>query len=258
VSLPGYLAVRHFNDVRIERGRLVEVDADGTASPFSARASDSLFSGARRLGFTTEMAGYYLPYCDLLGDLVDTCRSLSFYNVARLHAGFSPLDPILTTLVLWPRQFPFGVIKNPAFARLQRGLVERMAAFAIRPLPASAPVFRFVHFSIPHLPFVFGAAGYDPPFNPLRTSPDDAYVAQIGYVDRLVGDLIKPMKQDGSFDRTTLIVFSDHGFRFGGRETDPSHIPFIVKHPGQRVRVDVAGAARGEELLRDTVTAACR
>jgi hypothetical protein len=257
VSLPGYLAVRHFDDVKVEAGTLVDVDSAGRAAPFSARAEDSLFAGARRLGLSTEMAGYYLPYCDLLGDLVDTCRSLSFYNVARLDAGFSPLDAIRTTLVLWPRQFPFGLLKNPPFARLQRGLVDNLIAFARRPLPSSRPVFRFVHFSIPHLPFVFAAAGFDPPFNPLRTSPDDAYVAQIGYVDRLVGELTAQMKREGSFERTTLIVFSDHGFRFGGQENNPMHIPFIVKHAGQTSRGDVVDDLRAEELLRDTVAGTC-
>jgi hypothetical protein len=259
VSLPGYLAVRHFTDVKVEAGRLVSIDDAGQVAPFSAREPDALFASARRAGLATEMAGYYLPYCELLGDLADSCQSLSFYNVARTGAGLSPFDALRTTLVLWPRQFPFGLLKNPPFARLQRGLVEHLAAFAGRPLPGpSGPVFRFVHFSIPHLPFVFAAEGFRPPFNPLHTSPDDAYVAQIGYVDRLVGDLMDRMKRAGSFDRTTVIVFSDHGFRFGGREDNPVHIPFIVKHAGQTVRQDVLEEVRGEELLRDQVVGACR
>ena len=259
VSLPGYLAARRFDDVKVEAGRLVFIDAAGRAEPFSARDADSLFAQARQLGFRTEMAGYYLPYCDLLGDLADSCRSLSFYNTSRVSSGFSPLNAIRTTFVLWPRQFPFGLLKNPPFARLQRGLVDNTAAFAGRQVPASGqPVFRFVHFSIPHLPFVFAQGGFEPPFDPLHTSPDDAYRAQIDYVDRLVGDLVQRMKRDGSFDRSTLIVFSDHGFRFGGSETDPVHIPFIVKHAGQTARQDVATEARAEELLRDEVTAGCQ
>ncbi len=257
VSLPGYLAVRRFDDVKVEGGRLVQFDGSGAAAAFSARRPDALFAAARRLGFHTEMAGYYLPYCDLLGDLVDTCRSLSFYNVARLNDSFSPADAIRTTLVLWPRQFPFGLLKNPPFARLQRGLVDATAAFAQRALPAGPPVFRFVHFSIPHLPFVFTPDGFAPPANPLRTEPDEAYVAQIGYVDRLVGALVTRLKAAGAFDRSTLIVFSDHGFRFGGRDTNPDHIPFIVKRAGQRARRDVLEAVAGEEVLRNELTAAC-
>ena len=140
--------------------------------PFSATDDDGLFATARRLGLSTEAVGYYLAYCDMLKGLVDACRSMSFYNVSTVHERFAPLDPVLTALVLWPRQFPFGLLKGPAYGVLQRELVERTMAFARRPLSAERAAFRLVHFSIPHLPFVFDGQGYNPPFDPMQTSPD--------------------------------------------------------------------------------------
>ena len=257
VSLPGYLAGRHVASVRVEGVNLLEVGDDGKAVPYDASGPAALFPTARAQGYQTEMAGYYLPYCQLLGGLLDVCRSLSFYNESTIDDGFSPLDPILTTLIMWPRQFPFGLVKNLPFARLQRSLVGELTAFARRPLPAGRPVFRFVHFSVPHLPFVFDREGYHPPLNPLRTSPDTAYVRQIGYVDRLVGDIVSEMERAGTFDKTTFIVLADHGFRFGGHELDELHVPFIVKRPGQAARTDISDRRPGELLLRDLVAGAC-
>jgi hypothetical protein len=256
ISMPGYLALRPFHDVRATSAGLIEVGDDGRARPFSARGPDGLFATARRLGFRTEMAGYYLPYCDLLDGLVDACRSLSFYNVPRADPGFSLLHPIETTLILWPRQFPFGLAKNPPFARLQRELVARTLEFAVRPLPTST--FRFVHFSVPHLPFVFDADGYDPPFDPLRTDPDTYYARQIGYVDRLLGTVTAAMQRDGSYDRTTLVLLSDHGFRFGGRDADPTHIPFIVKTVGQTTAREERAPQQAIDLLRAALGSDCR
>jgi hypothetical protein len=257
VALPGYLAGRHVESVRIEGMNLLEVGADGKPVPYDPGGPTSLFPTARARGYRTEMGGYYLPYCYLLGELVDTCRSLSLYNASTTGNGFSPVHPLVTTLIMWPRQFPFGLVKNPPFARLQKNLVEELSAFARRPLPVDGAVFRFVHFSVPHLPFVFDAQGYNPPFNPLRTSPDDAYVRQLHYVDRLVGEIVADMQRAGTFNNTTFIVFADHGFRFGGRERDKLHIPFIVKQAGQRARTDVTAAQRGELLLRDLVGGSC-
>ena len=257
ISLPGYLAGRRVASVRVEGVNLLEVGADGEAVPYDASGPAALFPTARALGYRTEMAGYYLPYCQLLGGLLDACRSLSFYNESTIDDGFSPLDPILTTLIMWPRQFPFGLVKNFPFARLQRSLVGELVAFARRPLPAGRPVFRFVHFSVPHLPFVFDREGYHPPLNPLRTSPDTAYVRQIGYVDRLVGDIVGEMERAGTFDGATFIVLADHGYRFGGQERDDLHVPFIVKQPGQATRTDVGERRPGERLLRDLVAGAC-
>ena len=256
VSLPSYLAARRIGDIRIEGNGIFEL-ADGHLQPFSATGPEGLFGIARRAGYITEMAGFYLPYCELLGDLVDACQSLSFYNLSSPDDAFSPTDAVLTTLVLWPRQFPFGLLKNPSFAVLQRKLVEHAVAFASRPMGGSSPVFRFVHFSVPHLPFVFSANGYDPPFDPLQTSPDTAYVRQIQYVDRLIGDLITHLRSTGAYDATTMVILSDHGFRFGGLEQDPFHVPFIVKLAGQQTRVDVTFDQRGERLLKEIVERSC-
>ena len=258
ISMPGYLAARPLRDVRVEGNGLVELDDENRPRPFDARAPDGLFATARRAGLRTEMAGYYLPYCGWLGDLVDDCESYSFYNVAGVRKAFSPLHPIETTLILWPRQFPFGLIKNPPFARLQRDLVARTLAFAERPLDPRVATFRFVHFSIPHLPFVFDADGFNPSRDPLRTEPDDLYRRQTQYVDRLVDELMAHMKTQGSYDRTTLVILSDHGFRFGGRDRDPLHIPFLVKEVGQTSGRGTDQPHQAAELLRDLVADSCK
>jgi hypothetical protein len=255
-AIPAYLAGRHVARMQVIGLQLSELATDGRATPFDATPDDGLFATARRLGYRTEMAGYYLPYCALLGPFVDSCESLSFYNASAVSDRFSPLNPIRTALIMWPRQLPFGVVKNRPFAALQRRLVDRLAAFARRPL-GDAATFRFVHFSVPHLPFVFDEEGYAPPFNPLRTSPDDAYRRQLRYVDRLVDGIVGGMMRAGTFDRTTLVVLADHGFRFGGRERDALHIPFIVKRAGQTSRVNIVDAQRGEQLLRDIVSGSC-
>ena len=256
VAMPAYLAARELERVQVTGMDLFEVKRDGRLAPFDAAAADGLVGTARRNGYRTEIAGYYLPYCSLLGAAADACASLSFYNASTVRDGLSPLNPIRTALIMWPRQFPFGVVKNVPFAGLQRGLVERLSAFARRPL-AQGPVFRFVHFSVPHLPFVFDEGGYNPPLNPLQTSPDTGYQRQLRYVDRLAGEIVAGMQQRGELDRTTLVVLADHGFRFGGRERDRFHIPFIVKRAGQRSRSDVADPQRGELLLHDIVEGSC-
>ncbi len=256
-SMPGYLTVRRNLHIAVEPTRIVDITPSGSTA-VSATERDGLFAMARSLGYGTEMAGYYFPYCALLGNLVDRCRSFSFYSISPVREGFSPLNPILTTLILWPRQFPLGLLKNVPFADLQRRMVEATRAFAERPLAPSEGVFRFVHFSVPHLPFVFTAAGYEPPFDPLRTSPDADYRRQIAYVDRLVGDIVARMKRDGTFDDMTVVIFADHGFRFGGEERDPRHIPFIVKLPGQGSGEIVVEPHEGERLLLDVLRQSCK
>ena len=256
ISVPGYLAARAFDNIRVE-GTELQYEVGSERAPFVATQPEGLFATARRVGFSPEIAGYYFPYCEMLGTLTDVCRSFSFYNISNASTGFSPLHPVVTTFVLWPRQFPLGLFKKPPFARLQRALVEATTAFAARPLDGARPTFRFVHFSIPHLPFAFGPDGYDPPFNPLLQRPDTHYARQVQYSDRLFGELMAGMRTAGAYDRTTIVVFSDHGFRSGGRETNSRHVPFIVKRAGQSAREEIAGQIGGEQLLRQLVAEGC-
>jgi arylsulfatase A-like enzyme len=114
-----------------------------------------------------------------------------------------------------------------------------------------------VHFSVPHFPFVFDAGGFNPPFDPLRTSPDTAYARQVGYVDRLFGSLMQHMHAEGTYDGTTIVVLADHGFRFGGAEKNSRQIPFIVKRAGQRTREDVSTPMAGELLLKQVLQTSC-
>jgi hypothetical protein len=256
ISVPGYLAGRAFDNIRVEENRL-EYELGAQRAVFNAQADDGLFALARRAGYATDISGYYFPYCEMLGSLAGRCRSFSFYNMSTVRPGFSPLHPIMTTLILWPRQFPLGLLKNRPFAALQRDTVAATAAVAARPLDPSRPEFRLVHFSVPHLPFVFGPDGYDPPLDPLRQRPDTYYADQVRYADRLLGEVLAKMEQDGSFDRSTVVVFSDHGFRSGGRETNSRHVPFLVKRPGQASREDVTEARAGEQLLMQVVQEGC-
>lgn len=255
VAVPGYLAGRIFDAVAPAGDALV-FQAGTERGIVDPGADGGLIEAARHAGLSPEIAGYYFSYCQL-GNAADACRSLSFYNTATTRRTFSVWHPILTTLILWPRQFPTGVLKNRAFAAHQRGLVDATTEWLATPIDAARPVLRFAHFSIPHLPFVFTEDGYRPPFDPLRQTPDDAYVRQLRFADRHFGDIVARLQRDGSYDRTTVVFFADHGFRSGGRETDIRHVPFLVKRAGQRTAGVVDTPMAGEQLLRSIVRQSC-
>lgn len=257
VSLPGYLAARRLNDVRITGQQVLEVSGDGSLTPFDARAPNSLFARAKDFGLRTEMAGCYFQYCDLLGELLDDCRSFSFYNASTLDSGFSILSPFVTTLQFWPRNMPFSLITAPIAVQQQRRLIEETFKFAQGNVDLQHPAFRFVHFFVPHRPFIFDVQGVRVPPDPYSSS-DINYRNQLQYVDTLVGRLIDHFKAAGVFDHSTFVVMSDHGFRGARHERDAMHVPFIAKMPGQRARRDHDRPVAAEQLLPELLEAACR
>ncbi len=122
------------------------------------------------------------------------------------------------------------------------------------------PTFTFLHVLLPHEPWVrlpsgqeYAAAGPVMPGLEGDTWGSDALLAQqsqqrfllqVGYVDRLLGRLVKKLKDRGMYDRSMLVVTADHGVSFQAghprraitEETlgDIAPVPLFVKLPGQR------------------------
>jgi hypothetical protein len=70
------------------------------------------------------------------------------------------------------------------------------------------------------------------------------HLAQVGFVDRLVGDLIKKLRDSGAYDKTLVIITADHGASYregrsrrtpqeGRNVSDILRVPLFVKLPDQ-------------------------
>ncbi|HEX6850494.1 MAG TPA: sulfatase-like hydrolase/transferase [Candidatus Polarisedimenticolaceae bacterium] len=96
------------------------------------------------------------------------------------------------------------------------------------------PFLLFVHLYEPHAP-------YAPP-EPFRTRyAGRPYDGEIAYADALVGRLFDALREDGTWDRATIVLLSDHGEGLGehGEEEhgvflyrSTLHVPLMVKLPG--------------------------
>lgn len=130
---------------------------------------------------------------------------------------------------------------------------------------ADMPALRYYHAMAPHHPFQFLPEGYRYPqelpiaaYDDGPATPDDAFyitqaharhLLQVGYVDRMIGDLLDTLEAWPPYDDALVAVFADHGisFRAGhtlrtgrqGNQDAVAYVPLFVKAPGQREgRVD--------------------
>lgn len=70
------------------------------------------------------------------------------------------------------------------------------------------------------------------------------YYASVSYVDALLGDLIKHMKDIGVYENTIIILWGDHGWKLGdhnswGKMTNYNidlKVPMIVRYPDQKLK----------------------
>ncbi len=99
----------------------------------------------------------------------------------------------------------------------------------------SAPFFLMLHLYEPHAPWTppasFSGSGFD------------AYDDEIAYADSIVGDLLAHLRSTGVYDRSIIIVVSDHGEGLGDHGEmqhgillyrEALHVPMLLKLPGQK------------------------
>jgi Sulfatase len=152
---------------------------------------------------------------------------------------------------------PMGKLKRMAVSN--RGRAGQAAAMIHQTdLIGGGPSVNLIHVLLPHHPYEltpWGALDSDtwlPPQLPKPSGPGYRFISreframqamQVGGVDRLVGHLVDHLKQNGSWDRATVVILSDHGVdatppgftRKPARDNldELFRIPLFIKAPGQ-------------------------
>jgi Sulfatase len=123
--------------------------------------------------------------------------------------------------------------------------------------PTRTPTLFFLHVLLPHYPWEHAPSGrvYDGLTIPGLTADYwtggefevnqawQRHIAQVGYTDRLVADLIAGLKETGMWDESLVVLVADHGTSFRPGEPrkaitrttapDVAYVPLFVKAPGQ-------------------------
>lgn len=156
---------------------------------------------------------------------------------------------------------------------------HEFAQFVAKIRPERRPTLDFLHVLAPHRPWGRLPSGRSYPVGPddggvpqsVRQTlklPDDPQVAlrlwrahllQVGFADRLLGRVMARLKRTGMYDRSLLVVVSDHGvsFRPGSamRDVTPENVgniapvPLFIKQPHGRDRGTDSAPAETIDLL---------
>lgn len=109
---------------------------------------------------------------------------------------------------------------------------------------SSGPFFAFLHLYEPHAPYE--------PKEPFRSRFASPYDGEIATADGIVGHFLARLKEKGQYDRSLVILLSDHGESLGEHGEDEHgiflyrsslQVPLLVKLPGSGGRPPLAGSA---------------
>jgi hypothetical protein len=220
------------------------------------------------------------PLADRVGSLVSDLSVVYGHVVLPDDLG-SRLPPISNA---WRN---FLAADEPS-VRLQTGPVEpggRLAAYENRDVHAEQfvdaiergprPTLFFLHILLPHHPWEFLPDGkrYEATLSnqpgmvrerwvgdpTLAVQAQQRYLLQLGFADRVLGNVLDGLEDEGLYDDALVVVLADHGVSFrphgerrrvhAGNLEEIAFVPLFVKAPGQRAGTIVDAHVRTIDLL---------
>ena len=211
----------------------------------------TLFADARRAGWATAVAGWYLPYCRTYAPVLDECYWT--FSATPLAGGYSenrsamwnalaPLRKPLLQLVGKKLRLPTTAQNHGAD---YEGILEQGQAM----IAEGNMGFVMIHLPVPH-----PAGFYNRKTGKIGVS--GSYVDNLALADTTLGELMEEIRKTPLADETTVVVSGDHSWRVplwraefdwtkedelasGHGRFDPR--PMVIAHfPGEEngVRVD--------------------
>jgi len=124
---------------------------------------------------------------------------------------------------------------DPAFADSDAAATETLIAELRAARQDGASIMAWVHYYSPHDPY------QQHPDFPFGRGRKNAYLSEVAYFDAQLGSLMSYLEQDGWFEDTLLVFFSDHGEALGEQSYFGHHVyldswmsdvPLVLRHDG--------------------------
>jgi hypothetical protein len=230
-STPSLLSGRAFAGFETRGSRELYLVEAGTARPELMDGGTTVFSTVRRMGLNAGIAGFYVPYCRLLSDVLADC------DWKELGVPVNALGDTLAQIEgnevrsLFETSFfsPFG---QSLLVKRQAWVVQSLLASAVRMASDPDLGLIYIHFPVPHAPHAYDRVRND--FTK-SNAPFSGYADSLALADRMLGELRTGMMKAGLWDRTAVLVSSDHPYR-NSRMVDgksDERVPFLLKLPHQ-------------------------
>jgi arylsulfatase A-like enzyme len=253
MSMPALISGKLVSRVTPIRADELLINFDGQQGSVAWSEQPSVFSAARQSGFTTGLAGWSHPYCEVIGDNLTQCDEVKEKGaeITLRSSMFLQAEGLISTVPL-VQQATLPLIQHVGFlnrivtkterqkytVRYQYVLQSALKAATDRDLDLV-----LVHSPMPHPPGIYDRSRHE-----FTLEGRSSYLDNLALVDRTVGELRQAMEAAGTWKNTTLLISADHWWRsemwargpFWTKEDAQvaqgrmdHRIPFVLKLAGQ-------------------------
>ena len=248
ISLPALTTGRYVISAKPSARDELSIIYPDASAPVGWSKQPTVFSRARALGFNTALVGWYHPYTRLFTN----CLNYSVWY------PYPPYQPDRSETVLSSMITQIWSLMSPLQQRwMQIDLYQNSLENSRDLVKDGRYGLVFLHLPGPHYPGI-----YDPAkgaFTITSFSRIRGYFQNLQLTDKTMGILRRDMEHAGQWDRSWVLVSSDHWWR-DARGYDGQldyHVPFILKAPGKNQPM-IYGAPLNTVISQDLVLAILR
>jgi hypothetical protein len=220
-SMPALISGQQLSGVGIANSADLNVQVADTGVVTTWSKLPSVFAEARALGVNTALVGWFHPYDRVLGVGLNYCAWYPFpqFEPARAKTVAAALRREIACAAwrIHIRQIYIGVCQD--------SLRESLSLVA-------NPVYglTLLHLPPPHSPGIYLPEKNQ--FTVWGVSRTGSYWGNLALADRELGQMRRAMETSGLWDKTWLIISSDHSLGLHSLLDSDARVPFIIKPPG--------------------------
>jgi hypothetical protein len=235
ISLPALVTGKLVSGVEPVRPNEMRLTFDDNTSA-NWSETPNIFTGAHELGVSTAVAGWYHPYCRVLGKDIDHCDWVPVIDQINPVPGQMI---VAKSMELWARDalftvpFAFRLFSERYDAGRREDHIQEYDRImeSARKICADPDLnLVMLHFPVPHHPWI-----YDRRAGSFSTAHNATYLDNLVLADHTLGEMRRALEAHGLWDNSTILVTSDHWWReaplHDGRRDH--RVPFLLKLPGQ-------------------------
>jgi hypothetical protein len=265
IVMPSLIAGQPVNQIGSSAdGRQLTLRDPNTGAWKNFNQHDTVFQDALNAHYRTAIAGWYIPYCRILPEVLDQC----YWNSASQFASGEPYlsrAPSLQRIVA-------SVFHSPDYDEKSGSLhvldYSTIYAAADRMLEDNTDTFLLIHMPIPHPEGIYNRS------TGKFATRNSSYLDNLALADKYLAHVRSLLERKDQWDSSTIIVMGDHSWRtrlfwsalpqWTGEEQRASHggqfddrPAYVVKLPNQHIgsRIDTPFAAVNTRRLLDQLIA---
>ncbi|HVF51132.1 MAG TPA: sulfatase-like hydrolase/transferase [Pyrinomonadaceae bacterium] len=186
----------------------IRYQESGEVAEFTAEPN--IFTRARDAGVRSALAGWYHPYCRLLGRSLLSCYTERADSLAKqkLTVAGSMLQQLGESVSPLPLVARFVPANERLVRRTQSAEYSNLLEEAERLTSDARVRLVLIHLPVPHPPGI-----YDRTKQEFSDDAQRSYLDNLALADRALGTLRRALEDAGLWEETTLLVSSDHWWR---------------------------------------------